>query len=77
MPVERRENIINGILYVYNGDSTVTFRQKLNAFATDIAFLDSSGKIINIYELPPTPHNPEQIQSAKGYADYFKSQEQQ
>ncbi|MCD4658116.1 MAG: DUF192 domain-containing protein [Planctomycetes bacterium] len=77
MPIERIENVVHGILYVYDGNSPVTFRQKICAFASDIAFLDSDGKIIGIYELPPTPHNPEQIKSAKAYADYIKSMIQQ
>ncbi len=77
LTIERIDNVVHGILYVYDGDTPVTFRQKICAFASDIAFLDDEGKIIGIYELPPTPHNPEMMKSAKAYADYIKSQAQQ
>ena len=58
--VGKIKDVYNGVLYVFGENSPLTFRQKKTDVATDIAFLDKNGTVLQIEYLPPTPYNYEQ-----------------
>ena len=76
-PVEKIKNNFFGVLYVYDGNTPVTFKKEINTFKSDIAFLDKAGIILDIHELKETPHDPEINKNAQYLLEQQKQKYQQ